>query len=99
MVGTPHPRLGEVVSAWVVVKPPPAEVEGCPPGQPLLTAGALQAHCQSQGLPGYALPRRVLTTTARLPRTSMGKVVGAVVRQSVMELGEEGETRGGISRL
>lgn len=88
VVGTPHPRLGEAVSAWVVVGDR-TKMEGLPEqhAEKPVYAEALQAHCRTVGLPGYALPRRVLVTCERLPRTSMGKVVGGVVKQLVMEQG------------
>jgi long-chain acyl-CoA synthetase len=67
VVGWPHPRLGEVVVAVVVVQ----EVSGGSALPSVTGAAALSRACRD--LPPAARPRRWLTAPS-LPRTSAGKV-------------------------
>ena len=61
VAAVPHPRWGEQVTAWVVLRP----------GQPL-DAGALIAHARTQ-LAAYKCPKQVFQLAA-LPRNALGKL-------------------------
>ena len=61
VAGVPHPRWGEQVTAWVVLRPGATA-----------DAAALIAHARTQ-LAAYKCPKQVFQVTA-LPRTALGKL-------------------------
>jgi len=61
VAGVPHPRWGEQVTAWVVLRPGATA-----------DAAALIAHARTQ-LAAYKCPKQVFQVTA-LPRTTLGKL-------------------------
>ena len=61
VAAVPHPRWGEQVTAWVVLRP----------GHPL-DEGALIAHARTQ-LAAYKCPKQVFQLAA-LPRNALGKL-------------------------
>ncbi len=64
VVGVPHPRMGEVACAWVVLVDP-----GSPPDP-----GTLVAHCEG-GLARFKVPRHIFyIAAAELPVTATGRV-------------------------
>jgi long-chain acyl-CoA synthetase len=67
--GIPDPKWGELVMAYVVLKPGKT-----------LTVDELIAHCR-KSLAGYKLPRRVEFSQADLPKSSSGKVLKKVLRE------------------
>jgi len=68
VVGVPHPRTGEEVWAFVVLRPD----ANC-------SVDAVMEHCAAQGLAPYKRPT-TLRFVEGLPRNSMGKVVKATLR-------------------
>ena len=68
VIGLPHPRWGEAVTA-LVIPAPGAEAN----------AEALIAHCRGE-IAGYKVPKTVLFVSD-LPRTPSGKVQKAVLRR------------------
>lgn len=100
VVGLPHPRLGEMVSALVVLQAgwrwgggPGA---ASPDDAPTLTLESLREHCRAAGLPGFALPRAAIARAAPpLPTNAMGKVQKPDVRRAL----GEGRRRGSLSLL
>jgi acyl-CoA synthetase (AMP-forming)/AMP-acid ligase II len=67
--GIPDPKWGELVMAYVVLKP-----------SKTLTVNELIAHCR-KSLASYKLPRRVEFSQADLPKSSSGKVLKRVLRE------------------
>ncbi len=109
VVGLPHERLGEQVSALVALRPG-WRFEGPVVGGASCSASAapqstsladLQAHCRSQGLAGFRLPRfaAALPAGSQLPLNASGKVAKPAVREAL--LGCQGGAVGvvAVSRL
>ena len=72
VVGTPHPRWGQTVTAVLV-----AATDERPSDKTVI------AHCHEH-LAGYKCPTRIEWTT-ELPRTASGKLQRALVRQSLLD--------------
>ncbi len=77
VLGLPHPRWSEAVSAFVVKKP----------GADDLQETALLAHCRER-LSGFELPRLVRFVDA-LPMTATGKVKKHVLRQQCAHVAQQ----------
>lgn len=75
VVGLPHPRWSEAITAFVVARP----------GQPVDEAAVRDA--LRDRLDGYKLPKRVVAVDA-LPRTSTGKVRKNLLREQYRDLYE-----------
>ena len=67
--GIPDPQWGELVMAYVVLKPGAA-----------LSADDLRAHCR-RSLAHYKIPRRVELSETELPKNGSGKVLKRVLRE------------------
>jgi long-chain acyl-CoA synthetase len=67
--GVPDSQWGEVVLAYVVLKPGSA-----------LTADGLIAHCR-RSLASYKIPRRVEFSETELPKSGSGKVLKRILRE------------------
>jgi acyl-CoA synthetase (AMP-forming)/AMP-acid ligase II len=67
--GIPDPQWGELVMAYVVLKPGAA-----------LSADDLRAHCR-RSLANYKVPRRVELSATELPKNGSGKVLKRVLRE------------------
>lgn len=67
--GIPDPKWGELVMAWVVLKPGMA-----------LSADDLIAFCR-RSLAGYKVPRRVEFSESELPKSGSGKILKRVLRE------------------
>jgi long-chain acyl-CoA synthetase len=67
--GIPDPKWGELVMAWVVLKP----------GK-VLSANDLTSHCK-QFLANYKVPRRVQFSDAELPKSGSGKILKRILRE------------------
>ncbi|MQA77198.1 MAG: AMP-binding protein [Streptosporangiales bacterium] len=68
VVGTPEPRWGQVVTAFVVR------------ADPALSAEAIDAHCLGSALADFKRPRRVVFLD-RIPRNPSGKIVRKQVQE------------------
>ena len=66
--GIPDPKWGELVMAYVVLKP----------GK-ILTADELIAYCR-RSLANYKIPRRVEFSDTELPKSGSGKILKKVLR-------------------
>lgn len=80
MVGAPDPERGQVVMAYVVLRP------GVEPGDAM--RAALQAYVKREIAP-YKYPRRI-EFVAALPRTETGKLQRFRLRQLATETAETG---------
>ncbi len=67
--GIPDPQWGELVMAYVVLKPGAA-----------LSADDLRAYCR-RSLANYKIPRRVELSETELPKNGSGKVLKRVLRE------------------
>jgi long-chain acyl-CoA synthetase len=67
--GIPDPQWGELVAAWVVLKP------GL-----IVTGEELISHCR-QSLANYKVPRHVEFSETDLPKSGSGKVLKRVLRE------------------
>jgi long-chain acyl-CoA synthetase len=67
--GMPDPQWGEIVAAWVVLKP----------GMQL-TVDALIGHCR-QSLANYKVPRHVEFSETDLPKSGSGKILKRLLRE------------------
>eukprot|EP00891_Asterochloris_glomerata_P001619 jgi/Astpho2/1619/fgenesh1_pm.00028_%23_11_t len=89
VVGMPHCRLGEQVTAVVQLQPGWAWTGPQLPGQMLqqaeqaetISLEALQQHCRQAGLSPYKLPRAAFATQAPLPMNASGKVLKHQLKQ------------------
>ncbi|MPZ24379.1 MAG: AMP-binding protein [Dehalococcoidia bacterium] len=79
VVGTEHPKWGEVVSAVIRVRPPST-----------LNLSEVQAHCQKH-IGSYKKPRRVRITEEPLPVSPVGKILRREVRDSFTTQPYEGD--------
>jgi long-chain acyl-CoA synthetase len=67
--GIPDPQWGEIVAAYVVLKPGTS-----------LSADELIAHCR-RSLANYKIPRRVEFSETELPKSGSGKILKKVLRE------------------
>ncbi len=82
VLGTPHPDLGEEVTAVVVTTPDPAAPEGAVPEEAVSGSGDEETLSTfvADRLARYKVPTRWLVTTTPLPRNATGKVERPTVR-------------------
>ena len=89
VVGMPHGRLGEQVTAVVQLQPGWAWTGPGLPGQMLqqteqaatVSLVALQQHCRQVGLSPYKLPRAAFASQAPLPMNASGKILKQQLKQ------------------
>ena len=89
VVGTPHGRLGEQVTAVVQLQPGWAWTGPGLPGQMLqqteggetVSLVALQQHCRQAGLSPYKLPRAAFASQVPLPMNASGKILKQQLKQ------------------
>jgi long-chain acyl-CoA synthetase len=74
--GIPDPRWGELVKACVVLKP-----------EKTLSADELIAHCR-RFLGNYKIPRSIEFSETELPKSSSGKILKRILRESAWALQE-----------
>jgi acyl-CoA synthetase (AMP-forming)/AMP-acid ligase II len=75
VVGLPHPRWGEAITATVVMKPGAA-----------LDEQALLAHCRER-LAGFKMPKAIVVKED-FPRTGTGKIQKHMIRDQLQDLFE-----------
>lgn len=75
VIGLPHPRWGEAVTAAVVLKPGASADEA-----------VLMEHCR-QMLGGFKVPKSILVQT-EFPRTGTGKIQKHIIRKQLQDLFE-----------